>query len=133
MVVFDSDIFIWFFRGDEGARELLNMDEDIAISIITYMEIIQGARDKGHLAYLLRFLRNEIVCRVLPTTENISYRAAIYVEDYVLSHNLQFGDALIAATAVEYGLSLYSSNEKHFRMIQGLNLRVFHPANRRQM
>ncbi|RME29708.1 MAG: hypothetical protein D6800_02445 [Candidatus Zixiibacteriota bacterium] len=60
-------------------------------------------------------------------TENIGHRAAVYIEEYALSSGLRAGDSLVAATAVEYGLPLASSNRKHFRAIQELDLRVFRP------
>ena len=130
MVIFDSDIFIWHFRGDIGATQLLNQVEEIAISIMSYMELMQGARNKQEAKYIRTLLR-ELNCTILPLAENVGYRAAIYIEDYALSHGLKANDAIIAATAFENALPLYSSNEKHFRMIRGLDFRSFYPANKR--
>ena len=129
-MIFDTDIFIWHFRGDADATTLLNEMEDISISMMSYMELMQGARNKQEVQYI-RMLLRDLACTILPLTENIGYRAAIYIEDYALSHGLKAGDAIIAATAVENSLPLYSSNEKHFEMIQGLDFRVFYPANKR--
>jgi len=129
-MIFDTDIFVWHFRGDFGATKLLNQVDDIHISIMSYMELMQGARSKQE-AQNIRLLLRQLSCDILPLTENIGYRAAIYIEDYALSHGLRAGDAIIAATAFENGLPLYTSNEKHFKMVQGLDLRVFHPANKR--
>ena len=129
-MIVDTDIFIWHFRGDFGATKLLNQVDDIHISIMSYMELMQGARSKQE-AQNIRLLLRQLSCDILPLTENIGYRAAIYIEDYALSHGLRAGDAIIAATAFENGLPLYTSNEKHFKMVQGLDLRVFHPANKR--
>jgi predicted nucleic acid-binding protein len=129
-MIFDTDIFVWHFRGDSGATKLLNQVEEIHISLMSYMELMQGARSKQE-AQNIRLLLRQLSCGILPLTENIGYRAAIYIEDYALSHGLRAGDAIIAATAFENGLALYSSNEKHFKMIQGLDLQVFHPANKR--
>jgi tRNA(fMet)-specific endonuclease VapC len=39
---------------------------------------------------------------------------------FFLSHGLLIPDALIAATALEHGLDLYSKNVRDFRMIPGL-------------
>jgi predicted nucleic acid-binding protein len=129
-MIFDTDVFVWHFRGDSGATKLLNQVDKIYISLMSYMELMQGARSKQE-AQNIRLLLRQLDCDILPLTENIGYRAAIYIEDYALSHGLRAGDAIIAATAFENGLTLYSSNEKHFKMIQGLELRVFHPANKR--
>jgi len=43
---------------------------------------------------------------------------------YAKSDGLRTFDALIAATAIEAGLTLVSKNRKHFQMINGLNLEV---------
>ncbi|MBI2336277.1 MAG: type II toxin-antitoxin system VapC family toxin, partial [Deltaproteobacteria bacterium] len=40
---------------------------------------------------------------------------------------LRAGDAIIAATAIENGLTLTSSNIKHYRAIKDLKLKVFRP------
>jgi len=64
---------------------------------------------------------------MLPLTENIGHRAAVYVEEYTLSHGLRAGDAIIAATAAENNLPLYTSNAKHFKPIKELKLKVFKP------
>ena len=44
----------------------------------------------------------------------------VYIEEHTLSHSLEVGDALIAATAVEHKLPLASGNAKHFRKYQGV-------------
>jgi predicted nucleic acid-binding protein len=48
-------------------------------------------------------------------------------EPLFLSHSLELADALIAATALNSGLPLLTANDKHYRMIDGLNLHVFRP------
>ena len=64
---------------------------------------------------------------VLPLTENIGYRASIYIEEYTLTSGLRSDDAIIAATAVENNLPLVSSNAKHFKRIKELQLKSFKP------
>ena len=43
---------------------------------------------------------------------------------FALSHGLHALHALIAATAIENGLTLVSKNRKHFQMISGLSLEM---------
>lgn len=40
---------------------------------------------------------------------------------------MQIADALIAATALSTGRTLFTANDKHYRFIEGLELDVFRP------
>lgn len=125
-MLFDTDILIWIQRGNGRAAALVEREEDRSISVLTYMELLQGATEKRQHSLILDFLR-EYGFRVLPLSENIGHRAAIYVEEYSLSHGLRAGDAIIAATATESGSTLCTSNARHYRAIKELNLKVFKP------
>ncbi len=125
-MLFDTDILIWIQRGNHRAARLVEREEERCISVLTYMELLQGAREKQHHEHILDFLR-EYSFRVLPLSENIGHRAAIYIEEYSLSHGLRAGDAMIAATATENKLALCTSNVRHYRPIKELKLRVFKP------
>ncbi|MYE87962.1 type II toxin-antitoxin system VapC family toxin, partial [Candidatus Poribacteria bacterium] len=48
-MIFDTDVVIWVFRGHEGAAKLVESIDDRQISIVTYMEFIQGARNRQEL------------------------------------------------------------------------------------
>lgn len=49
------------------------------------------------------------------------------MEAITLSHGLQMGDALIAATALDHGLTVLTANVKHFGAVQGLTVEAFIP------
>jgi hypothetical protein len=51
----------------------------------------------------------------------------VYIEEYALSHGLRAGDALVAATAAEHGLTLCIGNARRFKPIRDLEIRVFKP------
>lgn len=125
-MIFDTDIFIWIQRGSARAAKLVEQDEERHLSVQTYMELLQGAKNRKQHEVTQAFLR-DFGFRTLPLSENIGHRAAIYIEEYALSHGLRAGDALVAATAAESGLTLCSSNAKHFKPIRDLKLKVFQP------
>jgi predicted nucleic acid-binding protein len=125
-MIFDTDIFIWAQRGNEKAAKLMETSEDRFLSIQTYMELLQCAKNKTQHKYIKDFL-SSFGFIVLPLTENIGHRASIYIEEYTLSSGLRSGDAIIAATAVENNLTLTSSNRKHFKVIKELRFKGFKP------
>lgn len=125
-MIYDTDILIWGQRGNIKAAKLLETDEDKYLSIQSYMELLQGARNKKHHQYVKDFIR-DFEFAILPFTENIGHRALIYVEEYSLSSNMRAGDAIISATAVENNLILVSNNVKHFKVVKELQLKVFRP------
>jgi len=113
-------------RGHAGAAARLQALTPWRISAVTYMELAQGCRDKQELARMKKGLtvsRTEI----LPLNAVISDRAMQLVDAYALSHGLQLGDALIAATALEHGATVLTSNTKHFGAVDGLSVEVFVP------
>jgi predicted nucleic acid-binding protein len=125
-MIFDTDIFIWAQRGNEKAARIMEKAEDRFLSIQTYMELMQCAKNKTQHKYVKDFI-SSFDFIVLPFTENIGHRASIYIEEYTLSSGLRSGDAIIAATAVENNLTLTSSNLKHFRAIKDLSFKSFKP------
>lgn len=125
-MIFDTDIFIWVQRGNEKAAALIDNSEERYLSIQSFMELLQGAKNKAHHKRVKDFI-SEFGFSVLPLTENIGHRALIYVEEFALSSNMRAGDAIIAATAVENNLPMVSSNVKHFKAVKELQLQVFKP------
>ena len=126
-MIIDTDVLIWLLRGDRKAAAAVDRAEARALSAVTYMELIQGARDKGELL-AIKALLIDLQLRLLPLSENIGHRASIYMEEYGLASSLSMADALIAATAVEAGEPLLTGNAKDFRAIRELDLKRFRPA-----
>ena len=125
-MIYDTDILIWVQRGNEKAAKLIDKDEEKYLSIQSYMELLQGAKNKMHHKYVKDFI-SEFEFSILPLTENIGHRALIYVEEHALSSNMRSGDAIISATAVENNMTLVSSNIKHFKAVKELELKAFKP------
>src|SRR5262249_24705628 len=101
-MLFDTDILIWYFRGNSKARQILNHTDKITISAVTLMELIQGIRDKKELYMLNKMLAVKAV-RVYYINEQINLHAVHLLEGYTLSDGIELADALIAATSLHYG------------------------------
>lgn len=125
-MLFDTDILILVQRGNKKAARLIDQSRERKISILTYMELMQCPSSKEMQKITKDFL-TEFGFEILPITENIGHRAAIYVEEHSLCTGMRAGDAIIAATAVENNLSLATGNRKQFKDIKGLILKLFKP------
>jgi len=128
-VIFDTDVLIWLFRGNAKAARAVDSADARAVAIITYMELLQGARDKGDVKAIKSFLA-DLGFATLPLTENIGHRASIYMEEYGLSVGMSMADALIAATAVENHDVLLTGNQRHYRTVKELESKTFRPGTR---
>ncbi len=127
-MLFDTDVLIWAMRGSANAAKEIDDDENRFISVVNYMELMQGAHNKREQNLIKQFL-SKLDFVVLPITEAVSHRATIFIEEYSLKSGMQLADALVFATACENSLTLCSANQKHFRDIVSLNAKAFEPDN----
>ena len=125
-VLVDTDVLIWFLRGRSSAREAIARCRSVELSAVTYMELVQGVRDKNELRMLRRTIRLN-GWRILPLAEDISHRATMYIEGYALSDGLRVADALIAASAVQSGAALMTANTRHYECIPDIALEQYRP------
>ena len=121
MILCDTNIFIEIFRKNFLIRSELNKIgyDNIVISDVVKAELFFGARDKVDLQKIAKSIEH---FPVLSIQFEISKIAVDFVEKYCLSQKLNLPDALIAATAVYYGIELFTLNEKDFRFIPELQL-----------
>ena len=126
-MIFDTDVLIWAARGSSPAARVIDATLDRAVSVVSLMELLQGARSKLEARRIRQSVRG-LQFRVLPLSESIGANAAALVEQHALSHGIQVTDALIAATAMEAGEPLCTANVKHFRPLRNLTLIAFRPT-----
>ena len=55
-MIFDTDVMIWAFRGNGKALDAIDEATARSISSITYMELLQGVRNKAEMLSMKRFL-----------------------------------------------------------------------------
>ena len=125
-MLIDTDVLIWFLRGQSSAQDAIAQCSSVELSAVTYMELVQGVRDKEELRMLRRTIRlND--WRILPLAEDVSHRATMYIESYALSDGLRVADALIAAAAVRSGAALMTANPRHYECIPDIALEQYRP------
>ena len=117
-------MLIWYLRGYEKAQKIINLSIPFKISLITYLELVQGMRDKRELRTLQKCLK-QWSTDIIQINESVSIQAMFLIEDYYLSHSLEIADAIIAATALGNDEILLTANEKHYKFIPNLKVQVF--------
>ncbi len=125
-MLFDTDVLIWFLRGNANARAKVLAEAPFEISAVTYMELVQGMRNSRELSALKKTLE-KLDVEIVAMDNAISANAVAFVEEYHLSHSVEMGDALIAATCMRLGEPLCTANDKHYKAIPNIRLDVFRP------
>ena len=108
--------------------------EHVYTSVVTIREICKGiaelpeSRRRVELQnWLDRVMRPWFKGRILPVTENIAERwGTLTSEQRRSGRQITMADGLIAATALEHGLTLVTRNVKDF---ESLGLTVINPWN----
>jgi hypothetical protein len=93
---------------------------------VTYIEIVQGMRNKKELNSFIKQLVKWDV-DIIQISQDISTRAMIYIEADFLSNSMEFADALIAATCINGSELLLTANEKHYKHIPNIQIKKFTP------
>lgn len=116
----DSDILVDYLRGVEKARRFLLekiASGPIYVSVVSIAEIYSG-KDTADLDK--RKMLDEFLAQfqAITVTPSLAKCAGEVRRDYLKP----FADAIVAASAIEYKLTLATRNAKHFRSIKGLKI-----------
>ncbi|MBI4902552.1 MAG: hypothetical protein HY820_02880 [Acidobacteria bacterium] len=57
-MIFDTDVMVWASRGNNNAARAIDEEAHRAISIVSLMELLQGARSKTEARRIRPFLRD---------------------------------------------------------------------------
>lgn len=119
-ILMDTSVLVRLQKGDEETREKYVQNAYLMeISRISAIEFVQGARNKKEQAKNKEFLRyipiNEI-------TEEISALTQELIEKYSLKAGLGLVDAIIAATAAEKRMGVWTYDTKHFGPVEEIEL-----------
>ena len=127
-MIVDTDVLIWYMRGDNNAFKTIEKLNGFYTSVVTYIELVQGLRNKTELIELRKAF-SQWNTKIIYINEEISAKAMFYIERHYLSHSLQLADALIASTAIANGLPLVTGNDKHYKVIKELGIIKFRPSS----
>ena len=126
-MIIDTDVIVWYLRGNEKAREIVESRIPFAISVVTYMELIQGMKNKEEFRLFHRQIQKWNT-DIIQIDKEISSRAMFYVQEYALSHSMMLSDALVASTVVQNNETILTANVKHYQFIPNIECRRFAPG-----
>jgi predicted nucleic acid-binding protein len=119
----DTTVLVDLTRGSVEAAQFLDREftsgRPPLTSIVSAMELLVGCRDQPEVDRMQKTLSRFAVIQLTPA---ISQQAYALIAQYGKSHGLVIPDALIAATALVEDLPLLTHNDRHFKMITGLEL-----------
>jgi tRNA(fMet)-specific endonuclease VapC len=119
-VLCDTCTLIDFVNGKSNAiSQLYQQNKILFINPIIELELLQGARNKKEMHYLEDKLE---MFYKLEMPSEIFQLARELIKMYALSHGLRLADALIAATALTYDLTLFTLNINDFKFIPALQI-----------
>ncbi len=130
MKCLDSDLLVAILRGKQDARavvEELDQKAKGATTSVNAFEVYFGAnksdRIKENTKEAAKLLERLIV---FPLDLASSRRAAeISAKLVAKGETIDYRDAMIAAIAMENGLTIVTRNHMHFRRIKGLQIKVW--------
>lgn len=117
MILLDSNIFIYLANGTLSSNIISNTD--ISHASITKIECLGYSRITANELLLLEDLFNESYC--LSLTSSITDRAIRLRQ----ARSMTLADSIIAATALENNLALWTANVQDFSHIHDLT--IFNP------
>ena len=118
MDLVDTDVLIDIQRGHPPALAWFASLTDLpSVPGFVVMELVQDARNGREVRQALKLVAPLQV--VWPTNADCA-RALSDFTAYHLSHGLGLLDALIAACAVGLSATLFTFNDKHYRVVPGL-------------
>jgi predicted nucleic acid-binding protein len=118
VILLDSDIAIDILRRSPPATAWISSVQDnVCLPGIVALELYQGCRDKREVTALQKELAPFAI--LWPSDAACDTALTHYAKAH-LTNALGLLDALIAATALTYSVSLHTFNQKHFAAVPGL-------------
>lgn len=123
MIMIDTDVLIDILRRYKPALDWLYKikEETIALSGFVLMELIQGCINRDDQLRIEKEFNEAII--LWPSFETCQ-RAYTVFSKYHLSHKIGIIDSMIGQTAIDHKLTLYTFNDKHYKVIPGISIKA---------
>jgi predicted nucleic acid-binding protein len=125
-IICDTDVLIDYWdisqKRHKETKEIVEKKiglDNVVISAITKMEILQGAQNKTDEKKIIKNLHRFNIALI---NNDITLEAIDFFEKYHLSHGLAIPDCFIAATSSVTSLELFTYNIKDYKFIPKLKL-----------
>ncbi|MCA0444946.1 MAG: type II toxin-antitoxin system VapC family toxin [Bacteroidetes bacterium] len=122
----DTDIIIYSLKGNETVNKnfLLNKNIPKSISVITYGELVYGARKSQHVEKNVATVKrvSELFPVIELNKEIIEIFGEIKAKLEILGTRIEDMDLLIGSTALYLNQVLVTNNEAHFSKIPDLKI-----------
>jgi len=114
--VVDTTVLIHLFRGNAAAQTWIASQQNLAITVVTWMEFIHGAPGKAGQKQSLRLMRQFHMEYLTQPDQRWAMRQMLR---YRLSHGVSLTDCLIASVCYRLNIPLYTDNVKDFLPMLG--------------
>jgi len=122
----DTDIIIYSLKGNETVNKNLLLNKNIpkSISVITYGELVYGARKSQHVEKNVATVKrvSELFPVIELNKEIIEIFGEIKAKLEILGTRIEDMDLLIGSTALYLNQILVTNNEAHFCKIPDLKI-----------
>lgn len=112
----DSSVLIDILRGYPEAHAWFDQQPILYITRITWIEVIQGAKDNSSQQRSLKLMRRFGLIELQASDITL---AADLMLSWRLKLNIDLGDCLLCATVLRLQQPFYTRNLKHFSPILG--------------
>jgi tRNA(fMet)-specific endonuclease VapC len=131
MILLDTDMLTLLFQGHPRVRKRMQSAEaDVATTIITWMEVLQGrfqavftAADEDQLEKASRRLQDSVsqlsTLRIVPINSAVAKQFAALLANRKLKR-IGRGDLLIASVALAEKATLITRNVRDFSLVPGM-------------
>ncbi|MDR2649833.1 MAG: PIN domain-containing protein [Clostridiales bacterium] len=131
MILVDTSVMINYLKGSDNEKtrlfdRIIERDIPFGISVYTYQEVLQGARDDKEFQSLKQYLSSQKIY-ILPNTLTCYEQAAkLFFDLRRKGRTIRSAiDALIAQTAIHYRISLLHNDRDFDDMAEALeSLRI---------